>query len=220
MDAQAMDWAVFHAINGLAWRSPLADDVVVAWARFGPGALTSFVVLGWFLLPGSRSHPNPRRLAFLSIAAAIVALGISQMIGDAWFRERPYTVGNVRLLVPPSSDPSFPSDHTVGAFALAVPFFFDAKARVFAIVTSFGAILMGFARVYVGAHYPGDALGGATLGASTAALLVWTAAVGDRYFPAMWKPLWLAFRVTESARRAVDCGLLAIGALVKRIVPI
>ena len=33
MDAQAMDWAVFHAINGLAWRSSLADDVAVSYTH-------------------------------------------------------------------------------------------------------------------------------------------------------------------------------------------
>ena len=75
------------------------------------------------------------------------------------------------LLVGRSTDPSFPSDHATGAFAIAVAIWLYDRTigTVFLVI----GVLVGFARVYVGVHYPGDVLGGAILGAAVALVLRW-----------------------------------------------
>jgi undecaprenyl-diphosphatase len=197
-----MDWYLFHLVNDLAGRSGFVDSIVVDWAKLGPAVLGLVVVVAWFALPSNRSDVTPRRLAFLSIVAALLALGIAQVIGHEWFRERPYATSAVNLLVPPSADASFPSDHAVGAFALATPLLFDRRARVFGIVAVVGALLLAFARVFIGTHFPSDVAGGALLGAVVAMLVVWTAGRIDRW-PSVWAPLRYASELTDVARRRV-----------------
>ena len=95
--------------------------------------------------------------------AAMIALGVGQIIGSAVDRARPYeTMTNVHLLVDKTADFSFPSDHATVAGAVAVGLLF--ANRKLGIIASILAPLMAFTRVYVGAHYPGDVLAGLALG--------------------------------------------------------
>ncbi|HEU5479945.1 MAG TPA: phosphatase PAP2 family protein, partial [Candidatus Tumulicola sp.] len=57
----------------------------------------------------------------------------------------------------------FPSGHTAVAFAVAAALAPDLPRPVRPFVWLL-AVIVGFARVYVGAHFPLDVLGGAALG--------------------------------------------------------
>jgi undecaprenyl-diphosphatase len=73
------------------------------------------------------------------------------------------------LLLAASTDPSFPSDHAAGAFAIAVALLiFWRRAGWLAVAF---AALLGFSRIYTGEHYVSDVLAGAAIG-TAAALLV------------------------------------------------
>lgn len=74
---------------------------------------------------------------------------------------------------PAPSDYAFPSGHsTVAAASVAALFLLDRRLSAIAAVF---AVVEGFSRVYVGAHYPHDVLGSAVL-ALPVALLVSLAA--------------------------------------------
>lgn len=101
-------------------------------------------------------------------AAALVALGIGQIIGNIVARSRPYTaMPNVHVLIDRTSDFSFPSDHATAVGAVAVGLWF--VNRRIGIVALIGGVFMAVARVYAGAHYPGDVLAGLALGGIVAA---------------------------------------------------
>jgi undecaprenyl-diphosphatase len=103
--------------------------------------------------------------ALLAGTSAILALGIGQLIGKALPRPRPYLSHAVHQLIPPSLDTSFPSDHATLGFAVAVMVLrYNKRAGAALLVL---AAMMAFARVFVGAHYPGDVVGGAVLGGVT-----------------------------------------------------
>jgi undecaprenyl-diphosphatase len=71
------------------------------------------------------------------------------------------------LLVSKTADFSFPSDHATAVGAVAVGLLlFRRPLGLTACVLALG---MAFARVYVGAHYPGDVVAGLVLGGVTAA---------------------------------------------------
>jgi undecaprenyl-diphosphatase len=72
-------------------------------------------------------------------------------------------IPHVVLLVPASADPSFPSDHATMAGAVAAGLWL--VSRRLGVVALAAAMLMAFARVYVGAHYPIDVVVGLVFGA-------------------------------------------------------
>ena len=105
------------------------------------------------------------------------------------------------LLVSPSHEPSFPSDHAVAAFAIAFTVALVGGKRVGALFLA-GASLVGITRVFVGLHYPGDIAGGALVGL-VAALIVffvgrghWTRLVAllSRLTDPLVEPVWRGLR--------------------------
>ena len=70
-------------------------------------------------------------------------------------------------MVDKSTDPGFLSDHAVMAGAVAVGLVF--AVRRIGVLMIAAAVLMAFARVYVGAHYPGDVVAGLAFGGVVAA---------------------------------------------------
>jgi undecaprenyl-diphosphatase len=73
-------------------------------------------------------------------------------------------------LLPHAADASFPSDHAAAGFAIvAVLIAFRPKVGIAAALF---AILMCYARVYVGNHYPGDVLAGAVIGLIVGVIMI------------------------------------------------
>lgn len=162
----AVDTTMFARLNGLAGRSAALDGVMMAVARFSP-ELFALVLVGLWLTWRARYQ----RGAALAGGAALLALGIGQLVGMALPRARPYEVlPMAHLLVPHSPDTSFPSDHTILAFAVAVLIW--RVSRPLGTVLLLLALWTAAARVFIGAHYPSDVLGGAVLGAAVS-LAVW-----------------------------------------------
>lgn len=197
-----MDITLYGWLNGLAGRSHLFDTLAVDCTKYAAVLLGVLVIAAWIVLPSDR-RTAPRRLAVIAIVAALLALGASQVIGHTWFRERPYVAHAARLLVPPSADPSFPSDHATGAFALAVPFVLDRRVRRFGALLVLTAVMLGLSRVIVGTHYPSDVLGGALLGSAAAVIVVGAASWLDRAWPAAWVPVRWASALTDRVMAVV-----------------
>ena len=157
-----MDSSLYRWINRLADRTGWAHGLFKANAGFG---ITLFAFLLLVSYVDARQHNDVGAVvaSVWAAAAALVALGIGQLIGGAVDRARPYaTMTNLHVLVDKSTDFSFPSDHATVAGAVAAGLLF--ANRRWGLVASVLAVLMAFTRVYVGAHYPGDALAGLALG--------------------------------------------------------
>jgi undecaprenyl-diphosphatase len=164
-----MDYSLYKTINGLTGNSTtdhlfrlVADDLSTL--------LVALVALT-FLVPWATKRRERRSGAVLATAAAGLALLINQPISHLVERMRPYLAhpGHAHLLIPASHDPSFPSDHATGAFALA--FAIWLYDRTFGWILLALAALLSFARVYVGTHYPGDVVAGALIGMAVVAAL-------------------------------------------------
>jgi undecaprenyl-diphosphatase len=187
------DYAAFKFVNGLSGDG-LADTVMTLLARDLAQVLMGIVAL-LFLVPWTRLRGERRNGAVLATAAGGVALLINQPLGHLIDRARPYVThpAQTHLLIARSHDPSFPSDHATGAFALAFGIWlYDRTAGTVLLVL---AAIMGFARVYVGTHYPGDVIAGALIGVGVATvlhLLPTRRALesGARYAGVAWDATW------------------------------
>ncbi len=157
-----MDYSLYKAINGLSGTS--APDAVFKFLALDLPAVLVILVALSFLVSFGRGRTGRRRGAVLATAAAAAALLVNQPIAHLVDRLRPYLShpDHANLLISRSHDPSFPSDHATGAFALAFAvWLYDRTLGSILLVL---AGLLSFARVYVGTHYPGDVLAGAAIG--------------------------------------------------------
>jgi undecaprenyl-diphosphatase len=114
-----------------------------------------------------------RRWGLLLFTAASVAITDLAATGlkDVLDVKRPSArYASPKTLVPAPHDHSFPSGHAATSFAAATVL--TAFVPRFAPLWFLLAVAIGFSRVYVGVHYPLDIVGGATVGAVTALLLL------------------------------------------------
>ncbi len=156
---------LFQAVNDLARRTPWAHGAVLAYASYGVALFAALLLAGWWA--ARRSGPRTMAGALWAGAATLLAVALNQPIVAATGEARPYTAHpGILVLARRSADLSFPSDHAVMAGAVAAGLWLVSR-RLGAAAT-IAALLMAFARVYVGAHYPRDVLAGLALGATVA----------------------------------------------------
>ena len=161
----SIDYTLFRVINNLAGQSHTLDVVMIELAKYSPLVYAVALALLWLTW-----KPKNQRAALFAAISALVALGLGQIVGYAFPRDRPYLAHHVSLLITHSPDTSFPSDHTTLAFAVAIAVWqFNRRAGIALLI--FG-VLVAVARVFVGAHYPGDVIGGAVLGAITSLIIL------------------------------------------------
>lgn len=162
-----MDLSLFRSVNGFAASHDAFEDALRVVAV---DALYLFVALlaVLFLARGKWTSRNARRGVVAAAFSAVLALSIAQVISHVWERPRPFVAhpDMTHLLIAPSVDASFPSDHATAAFAIAVAIYLrNRRAGHVALALAF---LVSLSRVAVGTHYPGDVLAGAALGAACA----------------------------------------------------
>jgi undecaprenyl-diphosphatase len=159
---------MFRSINEWARDTPWLHGVVKAYASYGV-ILFALLLLAGYLV--GRQQRSPRQIAAAVWAgiATLVAVAINQPVASGIDEPRPYAVfHDILVLGHRSTDPSFASDHATMAGAVAVGLLI-VSVRLGA-AAAVAALLMAFARVYVGAHFPVDVLAGLVLGGLVAGL--------------------------------------------------
>ena len=135
---------------------------------------------GWtalLLLPIVLHPPSRRFGATLTVAVlvqAVLVWGLKAAVG----RVRPWIAFGLPAPFGSPRDCSFPSGHAAGSFcvaaflAYALPAAWPSAPRASRALVAGVAVLAAFiasSRVYLGAHFPGDVLCGALLGAAVGA---------------------------------------------------
>ncbi len=162
-------------VNGLAQKSFLFDKAVVKVSQLAlvkGGFVVALMLYTWFAGPGGLAR-RPM-LSVRALAGAIAAIMVGRTLQFlAPFRLRPYHDAGVDFVLPYGSNveplqgwSSFPSDHAVLYFAICTAIWF-VERRLGFVAFVWTAVVIGFGRVYAGAHYPTDIAAGALLGILT-----------------------------------------------------
>ncbi|MDB5124126.1 MAG: bcrC [Mucilaginibacter sp.] len=120
------------------------------------------------------------RIAFLTATTFVItslAVQLAKFIFDAprpklYFKDQVsklHFVKGIEIL----SHNSFPSGHTLTAFATGVLFTYLLKNKNWAILLLFYGVMVGFSRMYLSEHFFEDVIAGSVLGVSVAILWIW-----------------------------------------------
>jgi hypothetical protein len=157
-----------------AWSERIASDDVQDWIRianrFG-GGMNPLMVIGFFLLAGL-AYDRRRWVGYA------VRMTVAGAAGGAFVQLMKFAVGRTRpeLWLGPfhharASASSFPSGHTVGAFALAGVLILNSESKTMRIVAALLAFSVALSRVLAFRHWTSDVTASAAIGLIVAATL-------------------------------------------------
>lgn len=163
-----MNYKVFQMINGWSGHYFWLDKLMVYMSQYGLELFAFCLVMIWIAGNG-----DTKRSVLYAGLTGILALFVNFLIGHIYYEPRPFVTHSVNLLFSHAADASFPSDHTTGAFALAIMIFLlrNRESEAWGYCMLLLAVVMGISRVYVGHHYPGDVLGSIAVAILTSVLI-------------------------------------------------
>ncbi|MFI5533179.1 phosphatase PAP2 family protein [Kitasatospora sp. NPDC051853] len=175
-DGSTIDGGLYSTVTGWAHAAPpWLDQLVRIWSGYGL-ALFGLLMLGAWWWARDRGPVVMARV--LAAPLVVVAAYLANLVLKGLVEEvRPcrQLPGPPTLeACPPPGDWSFPSSHTVIAFASAAALW--SVWRGLGRLCLVAALLMAASRVWVGVHYPHDVLAGALAGLLLAAPLALLAA--------------------------------------------
>ncbi len=155
-----MDETLFRAINGLAGRSGLVDQIML---ELGHGR--NFLIPGLLVFAYWFWRRRREALVGVSTLTGVIIIGdfIGAQLKHLAARPRPCQVlQQVHEIVTCGGTFSFPSNHALNTATAAA--FFQTLYPMTGWVSWPLVAVIGFSRVYLGGHYVSDVLGGWTIG--------------------------------------------------------
>jgi undecaprenyl-diphosphatase len=151
---RAVNYRLFKAINDLSGNHDLnsvmrfvAQDLIFA-------LYVMLVAICVFRLAQREVRP-----VLLAAITLVLTLALGHLAGALHPEQRPFQTHHVHQIIGHANGQSFPSDHATKAFGIAL-ITMAFLSRRWGVAMFLVAVLIGFARVYVGVHYPGDIAGG------------------------------------------------------------
>ncbi|MEY9846791.1 phosphatase PAP2 family protein [Streptacidiphilus sp. MAP5-3] len=164
IDGGLYSWFTQQAQSAPHW----FDDLISFYATLGLGFFALLMVWGWWQARQARD-PRAMTTALAVPVAVVVAFVVNDVIKSLVTEVRPCQAipGTVTLQPCPGvGDWSFPSNHATIAAASAAALWL--VNRYLGIIAAALALVMAFARVWVGAHYPHDVVVGLLVGTAVA----------------------------------------------------
>lgn len=144
---------LFQLINaapglGLVQRS--LATVLAEWVIY---LVPLMMAVGWF-----RGNHSARRELLQMLLAALIALGVAQIVAHIWPQMRPFALHLGTQYLAHGNDPGLPSDHVTVFWSLALSALTTRRFAVWGFPLLAMGLLVGWARVYLGVHFPFDIL--------------------------------------------------------------
>lgn len=119
-----------------------------------------------------RSKPMRKQFYTLAIVLILVVI-VSQGLKALIYRERPFITHPFIEKLSEAGSSSFPSGHTLEAFAIAAAISLLISKKKIVIPVYIWAILVAYSRMALGVHYPSDVLAGIIIGTFIGWVVPW-----------------------------------------------
>ena len=155
-----MNTNLLLTINSWAGKNSLLDNFMIFCA--------SYLVYVVFLAAAACAvywiYKHDWKPAIYFFATLVVTFLLLQLASMMNFDHRPFMDHHLTQLVAHASGKSFPSDHTTVTAGIAFGLLFFTRFKKLGWTILGTAALIGFARIFVGIHYPLDIFGGLVTG--------------------------------------------------------
>jgi len=152
-EIEALNRALFLKMNA----SPGAPQWLIDFATLVADDLIYLVPLLLIAL-WIRGQEERRSSACRAALVTLVALSASQIILLFWQHPRPDVIGLGHTWISHAADSSFPSDHATVFVSVGLALFLDGSAVIGGATLVVG-VLVAWARILLGVHFPLDMLG-------------------------------------------------------------
>jgi membrane-associated phospholipid phosphatase len=158
-----VDTEVFLQINKQHY-APL-DQFMILITQFGRELVWPIVIVVLFMFGGATG----KKAALIMMLAMIVLIPIGMLSKEIVARPRPF-IPDTEVILAADSQFAYPSGHSLivvaGATVSVAVLFRNSSWKMKAVTMTLAveASIVCFSRIYVGAHYPLDVLGGILLG--------------------------------------------------------
>jgi undecaprenyl-diphosphatase len=146
--------ATFLFINQYAGKNSLLDSLFIIAAKVAPYVFILILLFLWFNRQRDRKKP-----AFNAGLSVIVGMVTNHIIAILYYHPRPFAEHLGTQLIQHVNNSSFPSNHGVFLFCIALMLLFNKTTRALGSVLCVFAFIGGVARVFCGVHFPLDILG-------------------------------------------------------------
>lgn len=171
---QAMNISLFQAIA--AGHHPASPWLLWLAARVAEGSTwVCLALIAWL----AWRQPAQRVYVLVAVVAAGVASVLARQLAEVIGMQRPFVLGLSPAHIEHGIRGALPSAHATVMFTVALVFWLRAATRTLGLTILAIAALTGWARVYVGVHFPFDILAGLLL-AGAIAVVFWGLERGGR----------------------------------------
>lgn len=155
-----MDEYLFRKINSVTGQFSLLDFFMIFVSKKIRYVYIIILVIMWF---------RNRKITINAVLSVVITLLINIIIRSFYFKARPFLKHRVGILIPSAVDSSFPSKHTLLAFAVTTSILL--YQRTFGLIMLGLSFLTGLSRIWMGHHYPSDIAGSAIIGTLTSIVI-------------------------------------------------
>lgn len=167
----AEDTNVFLQVN--KYHFALLDQFMVLVTQFGRELVWPITIVVLFIFGGDTG----KKAAIIMALVMITLIPIGILSKEIVARPRPF-IPNTEVILAADSQYAYPSGHSMivaaGATVALAELYRNSSARMkaVAIALALEASVVCFSRIYVGAHYPLDVIGGILLGGGMSLLFL------------------------------------------------